>query len=107
FEQGRRRIAAKISADFVDLVEHDQRVVRAGLLHGLNDSSGHRADVRPAVTAYLSLVVNAAERPSHKLAIQSAGDRASQRSLADSRWSNETKNRAFRFLFQLADGEGF
>ena len=39
-EQSARRVAAKIRADLVDLVEHDQRIVRPGLLDRLDDRPG-------------------------------------------------------------------
>ena len=45
-----------------DLVEHDEWIVCGRLLHGLDNSSRHRADVSAAMTANLSFVVNAAER---------------------------------------------
>ena len=34
FEQRARRIAAEVGADLVDLVDHEQRVVGAGVAHG-------------------------------------------------------------------------
>ena len=107
FQQRRRRIAAKIRADLVDLVEHDQRIVCAGLLNRLNDAAGHRADVSSAVAANLSFIVNAAQRQAHKLSIERARDRTTQRSLANSRRANQTKNRAFRFFLQLANSQRF
>ena len=74
FEQSGRRVAAKIGPDLVNLVEHDERVVRARLLQRLNYPAGHRADVRAAVSANFRLVVQAAEREAYELAVESARD---------------------------------
>jgi hypothetical protein len=60
-EQRRRRIAAEVVPDLVDLVEHEHGVGRARLLHALDDLARERADVGAAVTADGGLVVHAAE----------------------------------------------
>ena len=78
-EQRRRGVAAEVGADLVDLVEHEDRVDRARLLHALDDPAGERADVRAAVTADLRLVAHAAERD----AVRTCG-RARARSTAPS-----------------------
>ena len=78
FEERRRWIAAKIRADLINLVEHDERVVRARLLYGLNDAAGHRADISATMPANLRLVVHAAQRETHKLSIKRTRNRASQ-----------------------------
>src|SRR5205085_2667463 len=56
-EKSARWVAAKICPDLVDLIEHDQRVVRSSLLDRLDYAAGHRTDVSPAMTADLGLVV--------------------------------------------------
>ena len=71
-EQRRRGIAAEVVPDLVDLVEHEDRVVRPGLLHALDDPAGQRADVGAAVAADLGLVVHAAERDADELAAERA-----------------------------------
>ena len=67
-EQRRRRVAAEVGRHLVDLVEQEDRVVRARLLQRLDDLAGQRADVRAAVAADLRLVAHAAERQAHELA---------------------------------------
>src|SRR5262245_31714086 len=107
FQQRGRRVAAKIGADLVDLVEHDQRVVRPGLLNRLDDSSGHRADVGPAVAAYFSLVVNATKTQPDEFAIERPRDRTAETGFAHARGPDQTENRTLRLLFDLAYGQRF
>ena len=82
-EQRRRRVAAEVVPQLVDLVEHEDRVVRARLLHALDDPPGQRADVGAPVAADLRLVAHAAERDADELAPERARDGAAQRRLAD------------------------
>ena len=105
-EQRRRRIAAVVGADLVDLVEHEHRVRGAGLVDALDDAAGQRADVGPAVAADLGLVAHAAERDADELAVEGAGDRAPERGLADARRPDEAEDRALeRLLERLAHRE--
>lgn len=60
FQQRAGGVAAEVRGHLVDLVEHDDRVLRAGLLHRLNDLAGERADVGAAMTADLGFVADAA-----------------------------------------------
>ena len=59
-EQRARRVALERHAELVDFVEQEDRVLRARLLHSLDDAPGHRADVRAAVSADVGLVARAA-----------------------------------------------
>src|SRR5262249_40892713 len=68
FEQRRRRIAAKVRAELIDFVEHENRIARASAPDVLNHLSGERADVRSPVAADLGLVAHAAERNADELA---------------------------------------
>ena len=110
-EQRRRWIAAVVRRELVDLVEQDDRVDRAGLLHGSDHAAGHRADVGAAVTANLGLVADAAETDADELAIHRAGDRASEAGLADTRRSGKAEDlrnagpHLVAGLPQLAHGE--
>ena len=61
FEQRGRRIALEADCDLVHFVEHEHRIGRTRLTKRLNDSSGDRADVRPAVSADFRLVAHATE----------------------------------------------
>ena len=107
FEQRRGRIAAEIHRHLVDFIEHEDRVLGAGLLHHLDDLAGQRADVGAAVAANFGFVAHAAERHADELAAGGLGDRHAQRSLADARRSDETEDRALGIFHQLAHGEKF
>src|SRR5579864_2063364 len=73
-EQGCRWVAPVIAADLVDFVQHEERVERAGRLHGLEYAPRQRADVGAAMPAYLGLVMHAAQREPHELATKRRGD---------------------------------
>src|ERR1700722_6507797 len=75
-------MAAPISADFVDLVEHDHRVHRARVPEGSHEPAGERADVGPSVTADLGLIPDAAKRHPDELATGGLGDRLADARLA-------------------------
>ena len=59
-EQRRRRVALIAGAQLVDLVEHQDRVRRSGLLERLDEAAGHRADVGAPMSADFSFVAHAA-----------------------------------------------
>ena len=67
-EQRRRRVALVRDAELVHLVEEEDGVRRAGLLHPLDDAARHGADVGAPVAADVGLVAHAAERDAHVLA---------------------------------------
>ena len=73
-EQGAGRVAAPVGAHLVDLVDHEQRVVGAGVAHGAHDDAGHRAHVRAAMPADLGLVAHAAHADALELAAHRLGD---------------------------------
>ena len=81
FQQRRRRVAAKVLAQLVDLVQHQQRVDRAGPAHGLQEPAGQRADVGAAVAANLGLVAHAAQ-----------AERAQTCAPAPRRWSGPARS---------------
>src|SRR2546423_11271131 len=82
-EQRRRWVAAPIGSHLVDLVEHEDRVARAGHFHLLENPARHGADVGPAMSADLGLVVDAAEREADELAPQRPRNRLAEAGLAD------------------------
>ena len=104
-EQRRRGIAAEVGAELVDLVEHEDRVVRAGVAQALDDAAGQRADVGAAVAADLRLVAHAAERDADELAAHGARDRAAERGLAGARRPDEAQDRSLGVLLELAHRE--
>ena len=103
-EQRRRRVAAEVHADLVDLVEHEHRVRAAGGLDVLDHAAGKRADVRAPMAADLRLVVDAAQAHAHELAAHGAGDALAEARLADAGRSDEEEDRRADLLGQLAHG---
>ena len=92
FEERRRRVAAKIHAHFVDLVEQHHGVDHSCPLHGLDDFPRHGADVRPTMAADLRLISHPAEGDAHQLPAERPGNRLRQRGLAYSRRADKTKD---------------
>ena len=90
-EQRRGGVAAEVGAHLVDLVEHEDRVARAGVAQGPDDRPGQRADVGAAVAADLGLVAHAADRDPLELAPQRPGDRAAEAGLADARRARRSR----------------
>ena len=93
-EQRRRRVAAPVGADLVDLVEHDHRVHRPGVAQGADEPARQRADVGAPVAADLGLVADAAERHAHELAAERARDRLADRGLAGAGRPDQRQDRA-------------
>src|SRR3546814_5077790 len=106
-EQRRRRIAAPVRAELVDLVEQEQRVRRLRLLHALDDLARHRTDIGPPVAADLGLVANAAQRHAHEAAARRPAHRLAERGLADARRADEAEDRTLHLVHPLLHGEIF
>src|ERR1022692_2170529 len=85
-------IAAEIHGHLLHFVQHEDRIPRAGLLHHLDDLAGQRADIGAAVAADLSLIPDAAQRHTHKLAAGGLGNGHTQRSLAHAGRPHETED---------------
>ena len=81
-EQGARRIALEVGRDLVNLIQHEHRIVGLRLLDARNDASGQGADIGAAMSAYLCLVVQTAQRDAHIFALQRRGDALAERCLA-------------------------
>ncbi len=108
FQQGRGRVAAEILSEFVDLIQHEERIGCPGSFHRLEDAAGQGADVGSAVTADFGLIPHAAERDAHEFAPQRFGDRLSERGLAGAGRTDEAQDRlAFLLRFQRAHGDVF
>ena len=108
-EQRARRIALEGDAELVDLVEQENRVLRAGLFHALEDPAGQRSDVGAPVAADVGLVAGAAQRDADVLAPHRPGDRLGDRGLADARRAGEEEDaaaRPSRLAGLLLDGAG-
>ncbi len=104
-EEGGRRVAPEVHPDLVDLVEHEDRVVRAGRLDVLDDPARKRADVGPAVAPDLGLVVDAAEAHPDELAAHRPGNALAERGLADAGRSDEGEDWAPDRGREYANGE--
>ena len=111
-EQRRRRIAAPVGADLVDLVEEDDRVHRAGVAERAHQAAGQGADVGAPVAADLGLVADAAERHADELAAERLRDRLADRRLAGAGRADQRQDRArlavgldAALLAELRDGD--
>ena len=107
-EQCCGRVTAEILAEFVNLVQHKQRVGRGSAADGLQNAARQRADIGAPVAADLRFVAHAAQRQANELASQRRGDRLAERGLTGSRRANETQNRLAHALWlQAAHGDIF
>src|SRR5262249_18685746 len=102
FEQRRRRIAAEIGSQLVDLVQNEQWVVGTRVAESLNDAARQRADISPSMSANLGFIADATKGQSHEFAPERARDRSSQRGFPSARWAHETEDRTLGILLQLA-----
>src|SRR5438034_1018145 len=107
FEQRAGRVPAKIRADLVDLIEHENRVPRTCTPQSLNDSTRHRANVRAAMTADLCFIAHAAETDPHKFAAQRIGNRLAKAGFAHTRRPEKTEDRAVPLRIKFAHSQIF
>src|SRR5437899_3671428 len=107
FEQRARRIAAKIGADLVDLVEHENRIASAGAAQFLNDPARHRADVSAPVSANFRFVAHSAETDPDKLASERVGNRLAKTGFADARRTKKSEDRAVALWIEFAHRQKF
>ena len=101
-EQRRRRVAAEVGPDLVDLVEDEHRVLALGAAQALDDLARQRADVGAPVAADLGLVAHAAEAQAVELAAERRGDGLAEAGLADARRADEAQDRALDVGLHLA-----
>src|SRR5215475_408194 len=101
FKQCGRRIAAEIHSEFVDFIQHYQRVHGSRLLHHLNNLARQSADVRPAMPSYFRFIANAAQTKAHKLATGCFGNRTTETGLPHAWRSNEAEDRTFGSFNEL------
>ncbi len=85
----------EIEGEFIDLIQHEDRVLALDPAQRLKDPTGQRADICPAVTADLGLVTHAAQRGADELAPHGPRDGLSQRSLANAGRADEAQDHAF------------
>ena len=104
-QQRRRRVAAVIAAELIDLVEHHDGVHAAGDGQAVDDAAGHGADIRLAVAADLRLVVHAAERDTRELAVRGVGNAHGNARLAGARRADKAQHAALDIGRELAHGQ--
>ena len=61
FEKRRSRIAPEVVSEFVELIQHENRVGTPCLFHSLDDASRQSPDIGSAVSADFRFVAHAAE----------------------------------------------
>ncbi len=105
FEQCGSGIATEVAPDLVDFVEDEDWVIGLGTSNALDDLSGQGADVGAAMAADFGLVVDAAERQPDELAAERARDGLTERGLADTRRSNEAKDRPLHVGLEPTHGK--
>ncbi len=93
--QRRRRIAAEVAAQLIDLVQHEHWIVGFGTTYSLNDLARQSADIGSTVAADLGFVMHSTEGYAYELPSESASDRFAERGLADSWRPQEAEDRAF------------
>src|SRR5439155_6510853 len=98
-------IPPPVRANLVDLVEHENRIVRLRPPNRLDEAPRHRADVGAAVAPDLGLVAHTAERHPDEFATERLGDRLTERRLPDARRPDETQDwlAVLRLLLGIAD----
>ena len=104
-EHRARRVAAKVCAHLVDLVDQQHGVHRLRVAKVADDRARHRADVGTAVAADLGLVAHAADRQAGELPAERPRDRLPERGLADAGRSDEAENGPGGLVLQLRDRE--
>ena len=104
-EQCRRRIAAEVAAQLVDLVEHHHRVVGFGSANALDNLARQRADVGAPMASNLRLVVHSAQRDALELAAQCTSDGPAQAGLTHSRRPNKAEDRPLHIRLQLENAQ--
>ena len=106
-QQRRCRVAAKIRAQLIDFIEHENRIARAGSPDILDDLAWQRPDVGSPVAANFGFVAHTAKRDADELPSHRFRNRTAQRSLPDSRRTDEAQNGGLALRLQLQHGKVF
>src|SRR5438093_13406876 len=107
FEQRAGRVAAKIRANLVDLIKHENRVPRTCPPQFLNNSTRHRSDVCATMTTDFRLVAHTAETDPHKFAAQRVGNRLAETGFAYAGRPEKTEDRAVSLRIEFSYREIF
>src|SRR5205814_4539650 len=95
-EQRRRRVALERDPQFVDLVEQEHQVLGAGLLHPLDDATGHGAHVSTPMAANVGFVAGPPQGDAHVRTAHGPRDRFRDRRLSHTRRPDEQQDGPLR-----------
>ncbi len=102
-QERRGGVATEIGAHLIDLIEHEEGVIRSGASDPLDDLARKRANIGAPVPADLCLVANATQRHAEELAAERTRDRFAERGLAHARRADKAKDRvAMALRIELA-----
>ncbi len=104
-EEGACRISRIRDGELVDLVQDEDRVLRAGPFHALDDPAGERPDVSPPVPPYLRLVLDTAEADPDIFSPKRIRDAPPEARLPGAGRAREEEDRALLLLLELHDRE--
>src|SRR5436305_7641074 len=74
FQQSRGRITAPVGSNFIDLVQHNHRVIGLYTAQRLDNAPWHCSYVGAAMTTDLGLIANAAKGHARKLSTEGPGN---------------------------------
>ena len=106
-QQRRGGIAPVVHAQFVDLIQHQQRVHGAAAADGVDDTAGHGAYVGLAVAPDLRLVVDAAQTQAAELPVEGLGHGDGDGGFAHARRSHQADDLPPGIRIHLLDGNEF
>ncbi len=103
--QRRGGVAAEVAAELIHLVQHEHRVIGFASAHSLNDLSGQRADIGPAMAADFRFVVHAAQGDADELTSECPGDGLAERGFAHARRPDKAEDWTLHPRLQLLPGQ--
>jgi len=92
FQQRTAGVATPILANFVNLIQYEDRVACPSPLNGLDDAAWHGADVGPAMAADFRFVAHTAQTHADELTPQGPCDALAQAGLANPGWASKAEN---------------
>ena len=107
FQQRRRRVAPVVGGQLIDLIQHHQGVAASRLDNAADEPSGHGADVGAPVTPDFRLIVDAAQRNTHQLAVGGPGHTLRNAGLAGARGADKAEQPALDLRAQLLHRQVF
>ena len=98
-------IAAGVVCQLVNLVQHQQRIHRTCADEGVDNTTGHGADIGLTVTTDVRLITDAAERETGQLTVHGLGNRDGDGGLTNAGRAHETEDLALGLGVNLMDGD--